>query len=78
MDGGIEEGVANDKLAPENTVIDHQNPDHLQQNPTDAGTIVNLKWSFSLSGMLLSDGGFVREQVYLYFLFSECVAFWLF
>lgn len=32
-----------------NTAIDYQNPDGLAAPPTDAGTVPNLKWSFSLS-----------------------------
>ncbi|CAG8976760.1 hypothetical protein HYALB_00008418 [Hymenoscyphus albidus] len=50
-------------LIPENSLLDSQNPDHLQTNPTDGGLVTNLKWSMSLSGMNLFEGGFVREQV---------------
>ncbi|KAF4629866.1 hypothetical protein G7Y89_g8275 [Cudoniella acicularis] len=50
-------------LGGSNQQIAKQNPDALQPPPTDAGTgVPNLKWSFSLSNMLLSNGGFVREQ----------------
>ncbi|KAH8654121.1 oxalate decarboxylase [Tricladium varicosporioides] len=51
-------------LGGSNEAIVAQNPSQLQPPPTDAGTgVPNLKWSFSLSNMLLSEGGFVREQV---------------
>lgn len=46
-----------------NTPIDKQNVDYLSPPPTDAGTIPNLKWSFSLSHSKLLTGGWVREQV---------------
>nr|POE56438.1 putative oxalate decarboxylase [Quercus suber] len=46
-----------------NHQLDLQNPDNLGQQSTDAGTVVNLKWSFSDSKTRLLNGGWVREQV---------------
>ncbi|SPO47674.1 related to oxalate decarboxylase [Moesziomyces antarcticus] len=46
-----------------NTDIDRQNVDYLSPPPTDAGTVPNLKWAFSLSKSKLLNGGWVREQV---------------
>lgn len=45
-----------------NHAIDKQNPDNLSPPSTDAGTVPNLKWSFSLSHSRLLKGGWVREQ----------------
>lgn len=45
-----------------NTAIDKQNPDNVSPPPTDAGTVPNLKWSFSQSHTRLLKGGWVREQ----------------
>ncbi|KAJ8608012.1 hypothetical protein MRB53_039918 [Persea americana] len=46
-----------------NSQLDLQNPDNLGQQSTDAGTVVNFKWSFSDSKTRLLNGGWVREQV---------------
>ncbi len=46
-----------------NHVLDAQNPDNLVSPATDAGTVPNLKWSFSDSKTRLFPGGWVREQV---------------
>jgi len=46
-----------------NTQIDLQNPDNLGQQSTDAGTVPNLKWSFSDSKTKIFNGGWTREQV---------------
>ncbi|KAI9701741.1 MAG: hypothetical protein M1820_006369 [Bogoriella megaspora] len=46
-----------------NKALDLLNPANLGQEPTDAGTVVNLKWSFSDSHTRLLNGGWVREQV---------------
>ncbi|MCJ1470730.1 hypothetical protein MMC07_009377 [Pseudocyphellaria aurata] len=46
-----------------NPQIDLQNPDNLQPEATDGGTVPNLKWSFSDSKERLFDGGWVRQQV---------------
>jgi hypothetical protein len=43
--------------------LDLQNPDNLGKESTDAGTVVNIKWSFSDSHTRLLNGGWVREQV---------------
>jgi oxalate decarboxylase len=42
--------------------IDSQNPDNLVGPSTDAGTVPNLKWSFSDSKTKIYPGGWVREQ----------------
>ncbi|CAK7207695.1 hypothetical protein SEUCBS139899_010506 [Sporothrix eucalyptigena] len=47
-----------------NTALDSQNPDNLGALATnDAGTVPNLKWSFSDSKTKLFRGGWSREQV---------------
>jgi hypothetical protein len=46
-----------------NHALDLENPDNLGAESTDAGTVVNLKWSFSDSHTRLLNGGWVREQV---------------
>lgn len=46
-----------------NHQIDLQNPDNLGAQSTDAGTVPNLKWSFSDSKTKLFNGGWTREQV---------------
>lgn len=46
-----------------NKALDLLNPANLGQEPTDSGTVVNLKWSFSDSHTRLLNGGWVREQV---------------
>ena len=46
-----------------NKQLDLQNPANLGEEPTDAGNVVNLKWSFSDSHTRLLNGGWVREQV---------------
>lgn len=46
-----------------NHQLDLQNPDNLGQEPTDAGTVVNLKWSFSDSHARIFNGGWTRTQV---------------
>jgi oxalate decarboxylase len=43
--------------------LDLQNPDGLGQQTTDAGTVPNLKWSFSLSKTRIFPGGWTRTQV---------------
>ena len=43
--------------------MDLQNPDGLGQQSTDAGTVPNLKWSFSLSKTKIFPGGWTRTQV---------------
>jgi oxalate decarboxylase len=46
-----------------NKQLDLQNPDNLGEEATDAGLVVNLKWSFSDSKTRILNGGWVREQV---------------
>ncbi|KAH8802459.1 oxalate decarboxylase [Xylogone sp. PMI_703] len=46
-----------------NHQIDLANPDNLGQQPTDSGTVPNLKWSFSDSKAKIFNGGWTREQV---------------
>ena len=46
-----------------NAELDLQNPANLGEENTDAGTVVNLKWSFSDSKTRLLNGGWTREQV---------------
>ncbi|RPA74719.1 Bicupin, oxalate decarboxylase/oxidase [Ascobolus immersus RN42] len=45
-----------------NEAIDRQNPSNLTPPPTDAGTVVNLKWAFSDSRTKTLDGGWSRQQ----------------
>ncbi|EKM52451.1 uncharacterized protein PHACADRAFT_260851 [Phanerochaete carnosa HHB-10118-sp] len=49
-------------LGNSNHEIDKQNVDNLAPPTTDQGSIVNLKWSMSLSHTRLLNGGWVREQ----------------
>lgn len=46
-----------------NHQLDLQNPANLASQSTDAGTVVNLKWSFSDSKAKIFNGGWTREQV---------------
>ncbi|TID27028.1 Bicupin oxalate decarboxylase/oxidase [Venturia nashicola] len=46
-----------------NAQLDLQNPDNLARQSTDAGTVPNLKWSFSDSKAKIFNGGWTREQV---------------
>lgn len=46
---------------PRNLARDFQNPDMLVPPSTDAGTVQNLKFSFSDTHMRLEDGGWSRE-----------------
>ncbi|OBZ72425.1 Oxalate decarboxylase OxdC [Grifola frondosa] len=49
-------------LGPQNIDIDRQNPDLVAPPTTDAGTLQNAKWPFSLSKAQLNTGGWVRQQ----------------
>lgn len=49
-------------LSNSNHELDKQNVDNVAPPTTDQGTIMNLKWSMSLSHTTLLDGGWVREQ----------------
>lgn len=46
-----------------NHQLDLENPDNLGEESTDAGLVVNLKWSFSDSKTKIYNGGWTREQV---------------
>ncbi|TCD65975.1 hypothetical protein EIP91_001967 [Steccherinum ochraceum] len=49
-------------LGPQNIPIDQQNPDLLAPPTSDAGSIPNIKWPFSLSHNRLQTGGWARQQ----------------
>ncbi|EKM52452.1 uncharacterized protein PHACADRAFT_30972 [Phanerochaete carnosa HHB-10118-sp] len=49
-------------LSNSNHELDKQNVDNVAPPTTDQGSIVNLKWSMSLSHTRLLNGGWVREQ----------------
>ena len=53
---------SNPLLGGTNHQIDLQNPDNLAAQSTDAGTVPNLKWSFSQSKTRIFNGGWVRER----------------
>ncbi|GCE14983.1 oxalate decarboxylase OxdC [Tengunoibacter tsumagoiensis] len=46
---------------PRNVALDQQNPDTLAPPATDAGTIPNLKFSFSMAHNRLQQGGWARQ-----------------
>ena len=46
-----------------NRFIDQQNPDNLGRQPTDHGTVPNMKWRFSDSKTDTHYGGWLRSQV---------------
>ncbi len=46
---------------PRNLSLDQQNPDLLTPPSTDAGTVPNLKFPFSLAHMRLQEGGWTRQ-----------------
>lgn len=48
-------------LGPRNISLDQQNPDILTPPSTDAGTLPNLKFSFSLAHNRLQQGGWARQ-----------------
>ncbi|KAL4248701.1 RmlC-like cupin domain superfamily protein [Abortiporus biennis] len=49
-------------LGPQNIPLQQQNPDLLAPPTTDAGTVPNFKWPFSLSHNRLQTGGWARQQ----------------
>jgi oxalate decarboxylase len=55
------DGKGGTDLGPRNVQIDLQNPDILTPPQTDAGTVPNLKFSFSHAHMRLEEGGWARE-----------------
>jgi len=54
-------GLGGTDPGPRDVAIDKQNPDLLAPPPSDAGTVPNLKWPFSLSHNRLSPGGWARQ-----------------
>lgn len=48
-------------MGPRNTELERQNPDMLRSPYTDAGTVPNLKFSFSAARNRLAKGGWARE-----------------
>ncbi|GHO59877.1 oxalate decarboxylase family bicupin [Ktedonobacter robiniae] len=55
------DGLGATDPGPRNVLLDLQNPDLLTPPHTDAGTIPNLKFSFSNAHNRLSEGGWARE-----------------
>ncbi|KAF9043730.1 oxalate decarboxylase [Hymenopellis radicata] len=49
-------------IGPNNIPVGLQNPDLIAPPSTDAGSLANAKWPFSLSHNRLLDGGWVRDQ----------------
>ena len=48
-------------LGPRNIAVERENPDLLASPETDAGTVPNLKFSYSTARNRLSSGGWARE-----------------
>src|SRR5579884_2185281 len=48
-------------LGPRNIPVERENPDLLASPSTDAGTVPNLKFSFSAARTRLGTGGWARE-----------------
>ena len=48
-------------LGPRNIPVERENPDLLASPETDAGTVPNLKFSYSTARNRLSSGGWARE-----------------
>src|SRR4051812_23968346 len=55
------DGVGATDPGPRNILLDLQNPDLLTPPRTDAGTIPNMKFSFSNAHNRLCEGGWARE-----------------
>ncbi|KAI0073874.1 oxalate decarboxylase [Panus rudis PR-1116 ss-1] len=49
-------------LGPQDVYIDKENPDLLAPPTTDAGSVSNAKWPFSLSHNRLQTGGWARQE----------------
>lgn len=49
-------------LGPHNVPLEEQNLDSLRPPQTDAGSVMNFKWPFSLSHNRLTTGGWARQQ----------------
>ncbi|THH09032.1 hypothetical protein EW145_g2308 [Phellinidium pouzarii] len=58
----ISGGLGATLIAPDDTVIDQQNPDILAPPTTDAGTVGQAMWPFALSHNRLQSGGWARQQ----------------
>lgn len=56
-----DDGAGATDFGPRDVMRDHENPDMLVPPATDAGTIPNLKFSFSDTHMQLNHGGWSRE-----------------
>src|ERR1700683_316996 len=48
-------------MGPQNLSLERDNPDMLSSPSTDAGTIPNLKFSYSMARNRLAPGGWARE-----------------
>src|SRR4029453_11837931 len=48
-------------LGPRNIPVEHENPDLLASPETDAGTVPNLKFSYSTARNRIAAGGWARE-----------------
>ena len=48
-------------MGPQNPSLERDNPDMLSSPSTDAGTIPNLKFSYSMARNRLAPGGWARE-----------------
>jgi oxalate decarboxylase len=57
----IRDGAGATDPGPRNVLLDRQNPDILTPPSTDAGTLPNLKYSFSLAHNRLQEGGWARQ-----------------
>ena len=57
----ISDGRGATILGPRNVPVERENPDVLVSPVTDAGTVPNLKWPFSLSHNRVLSGGWARE-----------------
>src|SRR5258707_5196144 len=57
----MRDGAGATDPGPRNILLDRQNPDILTPPSTDAGTIPNLKFSFSMAHNRLEEGGWARE-----------------
>ncbi|KAF8589808.1 oxalate decarboxylase [Ramaria rubella] len=49
-------------IGPQNVALDRQSPDFLAPPSTDAGSVDNAKWPFSLSHNRLQTGGWARQE----------------
>jgi oxalate decarboxylase len=57
----MKDGLGATDPGPRNIALDKQNPDLLTPPRTDAGTVPNLKYSFSMAHNRLQEGGWARE-----------------